>query len=238
MKPSYFLPALAIVLAAWIVSDAYRDARQAGEGIVVKGTAERQLKSDRIIWRGTVSAHDMNRQDALKALDADMSRVNAWLLEQNMDKGDWSWGTLENRSHNLRDEHGNWTEEVGSWTLEKQLVLASHDVPAITALAEAADELIRMGIDWRSRTPEYYVSRLEQVKLELIEEATRNARDRAERFVGGGGGRLGLLKAARQGVFQVTAPLSTEMEGYGMYNTDTIEKTVKAVVTAEFNLRK
>jgi hypothetical protein len=52
------------------------------------------------------------------------------------------------------------------------------------------------------------------------------------------GGKVGGLSSASQGVFQITAVNSTDTSDYGVYDTSTIEKSVKCVVTVEFKIAK
>jgi len=81
---------------------------------------------------------------------------------------------------------------------------------------------------------EFYVSTLPVTKLELLVKATDDAYRRAVVLAENSRGRVGALISARQGVLQITARYSTDTSGYGVYDTATIEKTAKAVVTLEY----
>jgi uncharacterized protein len=72
------------------------------------------------------------------------------------------------------------------------------------------------------------------VKVRLIGAATKDSLLRAEQFAANSGVTVGPLRSASQGVFQITAPNSTETADYGSYDTSTVEKLVKAVVTVEY----
>ena len=81
---------------------------------------------------------------------------------------------------------------------------------------------------------EFYVSTLPVTKLELLAKATDDAYRWAVVLAENSRGRVGALISARQGVLQITARYSTDTSGYGVYDTATIEKTAKAVVTLEY----
>ena len=66
--------------------------------------------------------------------------------------------------------------------------------------------------------------------------ASADARLRADNIASATGAALGELRDARMGVLQITRPLSTEVSSWGIYDTDTIEKDVRAVVTATFGI--
>jgi hypothetical protein len=67
--------------------------------------------------------------------------------------------------------------------------------------------------------------------------ATADGYKRAQQMARNSGAKVGTLRAARQGVFQTTEPDSTETSGYGVYDTSTIRKSVKAVMPLEYAIR-
>ena len=68
----------------------------------------------------------------------------------------------------------------------------------------------------------------------LLERAADNAKLRAERLARSSGNRVANIISASQGIFQITRPNSTETASWGMYDTSTIEKKVRAVVTMRY----
>ena len=74
------------------------------------------------------------------------------------------------------------------------------------------------------------------LKKELIGAATKDALARAKEVTSSAKTRLGKLKTARSGVFQITEPYSTDVSDYGFYNTSTKAKSISVTVTAEFEL--
>lgn len=75
------------------------------------------------------------------------------------------------------------------------------------------------------------------MKIQLLGEATKNARMRAEGLARNSGSEIGTLKYASQGLFQITPVNPTDVSDYGIYDTTTIEKSVKAVVTIEYSIK-
>jgi hypothetical protein len=86
--------------------------------------------------------------------------------------------------------------------------------------------------------PQYFYNNLNEVKVRLIGAATKDSLLRAEQFAANSGVTVGPLRSASQGVFQITAPNSTETADYGSYDTSTVEKLVKAVVTVEYSVAR
>jgi len=108
----------------------------------------------------------------------------------------------------------------------------------IGRVAAAASALISDGVSINSWPPQYFYGDLNAVKVRLIGAATRDAQLRAEQFASGSGVTVGALRSASQGVFQITRPNSTETADYGSYDTSTVEKVVKAVVTVEYSVAR
>ena len=76
------------------------------------------------------------------------------------------------------------------------------------------------------------------MKKGLLEEATRNGYERARILASGGGGAVGPLASVPQGVFQIVPRSSVEVSDYGEYDTTSIEKTIKAVVTLDYEMAR
>ena len=86
--------------------------------------------------------------------------------------------------------------------------------------------------------PSYLVSDLENIKMSLIADATKNARSRATEFVKQDGVKVGVMKSASQGAFYIL-PVGGEAgdDSYGgVYDKSTIAKTARVVVTIVYNI--
>ena len=103
----------------------------------------------------------------------------------------------------------------------------SPNVKDLESLSRELYDLNGKGIRLTLNGPDFYVSGLDEVKIDLMKRATKNGRDRAEIMAKSSGEKLGSLVSARQGVIQITKPNSTRTSSYGIYDTETIEKVVK-----------
>jgi len=97
--------------------------------------------------------------------------------------------------------------------------------------------LIDAGIELNSQAPEYYYTKLAELKLKMIEEATKDAYERAGKIAENGGGELGNLKNADMGVFQITAENSSEeYEWGGSFNTTSRRKTANITIRLQYEI--
>lgn len=94
----------------------------------------------------------------------------------------------------------------------------------------AGSAKIRIGAHVESLAPDFVYTKLADLKVRMLGEATANARERAERIASGSGCRVGAVKEASAGVLQITPPWSTEVTSSGVNDTSSIEKDVTSVV--------
>jgi hypothetical protein len=88
-----------------------------------------------------------------------------------------------------------------------------------------------------SSPPQYYYTKIGDLKIEMLGEASKDAKERAERIASSTGNSIGSVKSARMGVLQITAADSTDVSDSGTYDTSTIEKDMTAVVNISFAVR-
>jgi hypothetical protein len=124
------------------------------------------------------------------------------------------------------------------YALQQPMVIESTQVEKLTSLTQSAfSTLAARGVILTSAGVEYYIRDLNQVKMQLLSDATKNAKERAEKILQGTGASIGELQSASVGVFQVTAVNSTEISDYGAYDTAAQQKKVTSIVRASFKLK-
>jgi hypothetical protein len=109
-------------------------------------------------------------------------------------------------------------------------------VDQIAAAGQRLSQLVDAGIvlssDFGPGGPVYLFTKLNDIKPEMIAEATRNAREAAEQFAKDSGARIGGIRRANQGLFEILprdrAPQLTE--------ETQVEKTVRVVSTVDYLL--
>ena len=81
------------------------------------------------------------------------------------------------------------------------------------------------------------VSNLDDIKVKMVGEASKNAKSRAESMVSGTNGKIGIMNSAKMGVFQIVPVDSTDVSDYGINDTSSKEKKVIATVSATFTVK-
>ncbi len=202
--------------------------------ITVKGTAEGSVTADIGKLTATLVVRDPDRVAAYRTLSGQMRAVLDKVRESAPADLAVSVGSPSFDEVRKMREDGTQTNEVEWYEGCQSVGLASRDVHWVERIVPQLNDLIASGYDIRVCRPSYLVSDLTDVKQKLLEEATADGYRRAQQMAEKSGAKVGVLRAAQQGVFQITEPNSTETADYGIYDTSTIQKSVKAVVTLEY----
>jgi uncharacterized protein len=228
--------ALGFALSAYMVAGALVRMRQA-DTIRVKGTAQTNVTSDRAEWSGSFVVRSAELKAGYEMLEKHREAVRAFLAK-SLGAGEFTFAAVDIGQEREKDEKGHDTNVIENYVLTQHFSVTSTKVDTVLALSRSVTELIKEGIEISSNHPCYTYDGIEKLKLYLLGQATRNAHERARLLAENGGGRVGALASASQGVFQITSAHSTDVSDSGSYDTSTIEKTVRAVVTLEFHVNK
>ena len=133
-----------------------------------------------------------------------------------------------------KDSNGIETSEITGYSLSQSISVRSDDVEKIAQIAREATELINQGILIESSAPQYYYTKIGDLKIEMLGEAAKDAKTRAEQIANSTGNSIGAVRSAKMGVLQITPADSTEVSDTGMYDTSSIDKDMTAVVNISF----
>lgn len=215
---------------------ALRTMRQ-DNAIRVKGVAEMDLTSDRGTWFGTVRARAATLPDAYAELEKSAAALRAFMTGRGIADDLISIGSVSITREMKRDEKGNATNEVERFALSQSLGFTSPNVLVVRDIANDATALIKQGVEVESGAPIFKVSTIEDAKLKMLEQATTNAYERAKTLARGSGNSVGKLANASQGTFQILARGSTNSSEWGgEYDTSTIDKIARIVVTLDYTV--
>lgn len=227
--------AAAIILAAFIISKPWVTIQHT-KPILVKGYAEMDVVSDAGSLEATVVGAGFTSAEAYRAAGQSLDKVKALVIE-NLSPGPEIVELKTTVSEVYKyDENGKRTNEVEYYQAERRIRVSSGDVRGLERLTRMLFDLYNDGISITVDGPDYFVSDLESIKFRLVEEATKNGKSRAELMASSSGQSLGSLVSAQQGVIQITKKNSSETSSWGVYDTETIDKVVKLVVTLEFEI--
>lgn len=203
--------------------------------LTVIGSAKRPIRSDYVVWRSSVSAQQPTLRESYQQLKNYTDRVLAYLKSQGIPDNAIILNAVTTEVIN-ETINGFSTGKVLSYRLVQSFSVSSQEVDRIAKLAQTSSELINEGIPFNSEPPEYIYTQLSELRVEMINEATKDAKKRADAIVSVTGNRVGAVRNAETDVFQITRRFSTDVSNSGSYDTSTIEKDITAVVAITFTV--
>lgn len=226
--------ALGLIVSAWIAADTFERVKRSDQAITVKGYAEQKITSDYAAWRGRFAVQGKELVSTYDRLTADLATVLGWLKQQGVAEKAIEVSSVQTEAQYARAADGTMTNQIEGYVLTQTIDVEGADIALISAIAKQSTGLIREGIAFNSDAPKYFYTKINDLKIEMLGEATKDARVRAEQLASNSGGRVGALRGAEQGVFQITSVHSTDVSGYGELDTESIYKSIKAIVTISY----
>ena len=225
---------LALVISSLILGWSYSNKKSGDEAITVTGSAKRRITSDLVVWSAGVSRQSPQLSDAYKALSDDIPRIKQYLLSKGIPENQMTVSSISSVTLKGKDSDGNETNEITGYSLSQSVEVRSNDVQKVAQVARESTELINQGILIESSAPKYYYTAIGDLKVEMLGEAAKDAKERAAKIAQSTGNSIGSVRSAKMGVLQITAADSTDVSDYGVYDTSTIEKDMTAVVNVSF----
>ena len=226
------IASVAFVVGISVFGAYFLQSRQVDRGLRVTGYSSKLFESDLVKW--TLSLQKGTSIDGLKtaynSLSKDVADFKASLIAQGLTEKDIN--IQPPTSYPVNDNYGN----LVSYNVNQTLYILSSDIPKVEKIALDPSFFAERGLLMQQSNLEYLYSKLPELKKQLIAEATSDALARAKEISSSAKSRLGKLKSARAGVFQITEPYSTDVSDYGYYNTSTRSKSISVTVNTEFEL--
>lgn len=197
--------------------------------VSVKGLSEREVPADVVVWPIHFSGANADLTALYAKLEADSKLVLAFLTERGFttDEITLAAPTITDK---LAQRYGGNESVALRYTADQAITVYSEKIGLVRKSQNELGDLGKKGIafggaEYGHRT-EFLFTRLNDIKPAMIEEATRKAREVAEKFAADSNSRLGKIKSANQGQFTVSDRDS---------NTPHI-KNVRVVSTVEYYL--
>jgi hypothetical protein len=172
--------------------------------------------------------------EAYRSLSENVPRVKQYLISKGVPENEITISSITTLPLRKTDDNGQETSEITGYSLRQSLEVRSTEIEKIAQIAREATELINQDILIESNSPQYLYTRLGDLKIEMLGEAAKDAKTRAEKIASSTGNRVGTVRTAKMGVMQITAADSTEVSDAGISDTTSIDKDITAVVNIGF----
>ena len=203
----YLILALASILCAVVLGRAYTYKYRSQDTIVVTGLGETEFVSDLIVWSGELTTESQSVAPGYAQLEANKQKVQKYLADKGIPAENIVFGFVNvNKQYEpVYGANGNWAgQRFTGCMLRQRFTGESTDVEKVEVVSREISSLIAQGVSIEAYAPDYYYTKLDDVKMGLIETASADARTRAEKIADNAGTRIGRVASARMGVFQIT----------------------------------
>ena len=233
MLAGLFLAA-GLVVSAILGTSAWLKIRNS-QFVNVKGSVQKNVTSDLVVWSGSFQCEGRTLLDAQRLLAANRVIVEKFLTETGVTNGSFSPIAIEEIKASQKTVDGFVTQKTIGYRMSQSVSVESPDVERLDHMDTTL--LVEQGVIFAVAPPQFIYTKAGETKIELLAEATQDARTRAEQIARQGGRSIASLQSADQGVFQITPAHSAATSWGGENDTTAREKTITAVVTASFLLK-
>lgn len=197
---------LGLVALGWLLADAALRYREYERVVTVKGLSEREYPADVVIWPIQFTVASNGLEAIYQTLDEQTTAILEFLKSAGIQAAELSTSAPAITDKSAQ-QYGGQNRAEFRYTASRSVTVYSDRVDAVRAVMGRLSELGRGGIvftdgGYQGQT-EYLFTRLNAVKPEMIEEATRNAREVAQKFAEDSQSTLGKIRSASQGQFSI-----------------------------------
>lgn len=236
----FFYPAiiisLGILLAGLFAGYFVSKIRGANDSLSVTGSAVQHVVSDTAKLSGSVTrtVSEGGIPGGYAMIAADTAKIKKTALAAGLTEADITTLSATVYEQFNYGQNGQITER--NFIVTQQIILSSNSTDKIKNFSDKAAEIASQGVRFQTGGPEYYYSKLPELRISLLGEAIKDAKARANSIAQSAGNSVGGLRSASVGIVQVLAPNSQNISDYGTYDTSTLEKDVMVTVRAEFGI--
>ena len=191
----------------YLLGDAAIRFKEYERTVTVKGLSEREYKADIVIWPIQFTAASNDLTEMYRSIDRSTEKIRAFIKSAGIPDAEISFSSPA-ITDKLAQQYGDQSRAEFRYTASQIVTVYSGDIDTVRTLMGKLSELGKQGIvfsggNYQAQT-EYIFSRLNEVKPGMIEEATRAAREVAQKFAADSESRLGKIRSASQGQFSIS----------------------------------
>lgn len=196
------IAALGLFVKSGIDNIAFRD-RQ----VVVKGLAEREVMANRVTWPITYSVAGNDLLYLYDQVTSYNKIIQKFLTSKGIDPSEITINPPSTFNADA-DKYSSRGYQY-KYSLDCQVTVTTDKVELVRSLLNRQSELLKEGIPYSNSWINYQYTALNDIKPEMIAEATQNAREAAQKFAQDSGSKVGKMKTANQGQFSIEDSEST-----------------------------
>ncbi len=206
--------------------------KSADRYITVKGLVERVEKADKGLFNihFKVSGNDLPQLYATLATTTQLTQD--FLMKEGFEEKEIERGAPDFTDNQATPQYGNQTTPSERYVINSRIAVDSTKVDTLQALSGKLADLIAQGVPVTSSTLNFYLEKFNNLRPQLIIEATKNARQMGENIASATGHTLGGIRRVNQGVITLTSPYAAPDQNYS--DMSSLMKKIRVLATVEF----
>lgn len=220
---------ISIVMAAVILAVGLANIITPERSVSVRGLAEREVDADLAVWNMSFSMGENSLEYMQRSILEKTEVIKKYLIKHGLEESDFTVKPAAITDNSL-NSYMDQTKITYKFVAQQTILVRSGKIEAVKSAYADSLELVSAGIavsqDYDSKVS-YEFTKLNDIKPEMIAEATKNARTAAEQFAHDSNSKVGKIKKATQGLFTI------EDAAVGLED----KKSVRVVNTVEYLLK-
>lgn len=220
---------IAIIVSSIILAVGLANIITPERSVSVRGLAEKEVDADLAVWTLSFSVGGNNLPSLQKDIISKTETVKTYLKEHGLDESDFNVQPAAITDNSL-NAYMDLNKIRYTYIAKQSVLVRSSKVASVKSAYADSFNLVSSGIavsrDYDGNVS-YEFTKLNDIKPEMIAEATKNARLAAEQFARDSNSNVGKIKQATQGLFTIedAAPGLEE------------KKNVRVVTTVQYLLK-
>lgn len=234
--------AIGIASAGYFIGDSFLKARLQDRYVVVKGLSEREVTANLAIWPITIKATGNKLAEVNDKIELDRNTVIEFLTKQGFKEEEIEIGNYT-VTDLLTQTYRNNTSEDFRYIINANVILRTANVELAKKVTQLQNLLVQKGVviaNEGHEGPSYEITKFNDIKPEMLEEAIKNARKSADKFAQDSGSKIGSLRKANQGIFLISpagGEEGTDESSNSYAARKSVRKKIRLVTTLEYFLK-
>ncbi len=198
---------LGVAVGGFLAGEALIKSRLGYRVVTVKGLAEREAKANLGFWPVRFVTTGPSLEEARTRLETSEKSVREFLASNgfaptNIDVQNIQ---VEDRSTAY---NGQEAPAESRFVLTEDLLVRSNEVDKLASASKKIGDLLKSGVVFSSDAynagPSFIFTEVNNLKGDMLTEATRRAKESADKFAAESGAKVGDIQSANQGVIEIT----------------------------------
>ncbi|MCM1316825.1 MAG: SIMPL domain-containing protein [Bacteroides sp.] len=173
--------------------------------VTVRGLSEREVKANKVTWPISYTLVGNDLPSLYSQMQTNNNVIIKYLTSNGLTAEEYSTGAGA-VTDNQADRYSS-NAPLYRYNITGTVTVTSEQVDLVRRLINNQGEIIKQGIavspdNWNNRTI-YEYTELNSIKPDMIADATKNAREAANKFAADSGSKIGKIKTAQQGQFSI-----------------------------------